>query len=83
MRRVRRVALLLDSARSFDAGLLRGIARYVNLHQPWEFLRRASFYQRFSGLVEASLDEIRKYRPDGIVMNESPLADPLLPRACR
>lgn len=62
----------------FDAGLLRGIARYVNLHQPWEFLRRAAFYQRFSGLVEASLGEIRKYRPDGIVMNDSPLADPLV-----
>ena len=78
MRGVRRVALLLDSARSFDAGLLRGIARFVNLHQPWEFLRKASFYQRFSGLVEASLAEIRNHRPDGIVMNESPLVDRLI-----
>jgi hypothetical protein len=49
MNRVRRVAILLDGARAFDAGLLRGIARYVNLHQPWEFLRPASFYQAILG----------------------------------
>ena len=53
MRHFPRVALLLDSARKFDAGLLRGIARYVNLHQPREFLRPAAFCQRISGLVEA------------------------------
>jgi len=78
MRGVRRVALLLDSARSFDAGLLRGIARFVNLHQPWEFLRMASFYQRFSGLVTATLSEIHKHRPDGIIMNDSALVDRLV-----
>ena len=34
-----RVVILLDPSRSFDRGLLRGIARYVDTHRPWEFVR--------------------------------------------
>ena len=73
MTKTPRIALILDSARAFDAGLLRGIARYVDLHQPWEFIRPATFYQRFSGLIELSAAEVRRHHSDGVIMNEMPL----------
>lgn len=72
MPRIPRVALLLDSSRSFDRGLLRGIVRYADTHQPWEFLRPVAFYQRFSGLSSQTLDEIRHSQPDGIIANGAP-----------
>lgn len=70
---VPRVALLLDGSRSFDRGLLRGIARYVGLHDPWAFLRPAAFYQRFSGLSKRSFEELCRCEPDGMIMNGAPL----------
>jgi LacI family transcriptional regulator len=73
MKRIKKVALLLDASRSFDRGLLRGIAHYVNLHRPWVFVRPAAFYERFSGFAEQSLAEIRRSKPDGLIMNHSPL----------
>lgn len=33
-----RVALLIESSRAYGRGLLRGIAKYARLHQPWVFL---------------------------------------------
>ncbi len=78
MRRTWRVALLLDSGRAFDRGLLAGIARYVAMHHPWTLLRPAAFYQRFSGLLNQSLGEIRRCRPDGVIMNYSPLGKKVL-----
>ncbi|MBR0226212.1 MAG: XylR family transcriptional regulator [Thermoguttaceae bacterium] len=33
-----RVALLIETSRSYGRGLLRGIARYSRLHGPWSFL---------------------------------------------
>ena len=78
MKCIRKVALLLDGSRSFDRGLLRGIARYVDVHQPWACLRPAAFYQRFSGLVQQTLEEIQRAAPDGIIVNYSPLGNKLL-----
>jgi LacI family transcriptional regulator len=66
------VVVLLDPGRAFDRGLLTGIARYVATHRPWEFVRPATFYQRFSGLVSQSLSEIRRISPDGIIANGTP-----------
>ena len=71
MKLIKKVALLLDAGRSFDRGLLRGIAQYVNLHRPWVFVRPAAFYERFSGFAEQSLEEIRRSKPDGLIMNYS------------
>jgi len=69
MPRVPRVAIMLDPSRSFDRGLLRGIAHYVDAHRPWEVVRPVAFYQRFSGLADQTLAEIRRSRPDGILAN--------------
>lgn len=64
-----RVALLLDGSRSFDRGLLRGIARYAGLHRPWTFVRPATFYQRSSGLTKPSAEELARLDLDGVVVN--------------
>lgn len=77
MSRVPKVALLLDQGRAFDCGILRGVAHYTSIHAPWVFLRPAAFYQQFSGFVTQSLEEIRKSEPDGIILNESRLVEPL------
>lgn len=72
MRSSHRVALLLDGARGWDAGVLRGIANYANRHRPWKVLRPAvTYYQRFSGLAEVSVPTLLKHRPDGVIMHES------------
>ena len=79
MRSSRKVALLLDGARGWDAGVLRGIADYANRHQPWQFVRPAvTYYQRFSGLSEGSLHALLKHRPNGVIMHESELTSGLL-----
>jgi LacI family transcriptional regulator len=71
--RIHKVALLLDGSRSFDRGLLRGIARYVGLHRPWAFVRPAAFYQRPPGLAKRSAEELGRLCLDGVIMNGSPL----------
>ncbi len=71
----KKVALLLDAGRSFDRGLLRGIAQYVNFHRPWVFIRPSAFYERFSGFAKQSLEEIRRSKPDGLIMNYTPFEE--------
>lgn len=79
MAATRRVALLLDGARGWDAGVLRGIASYANRHRPWQFLRPAvTYYQSFSGLPSVSLDALLSHRPDGVVMHESEMTRHLI-----
>ncbi|QDU57206.1 AraC family transcriptional regulator [Aeoliella mucimassa] len=79
MRSLPRVALLLDGARGWDAGLLRGLARYANLHRSWQFLRpAATYYQRFSGLADTSLQALLKHRPDAVIMHESEMSNHLV-----
>ncbi len=69
-----RVAILLNPGRSYDRGLLRGIARYVNLHGTWASLRPAAFYERFSELTAQNLAAIRNCRVHGIITNDTPAA---------
>lgn len=71
-RRIPKVALLLDGSRSYDRGLLRGIAHYVGLHEPWTFLRPAAFYQQAFGAARMAWEEIRRQKPDGVIMNAPP-----------
>ncbi len=73
-----KVALLLDKGRGFERGLLRGFARYTNLHSPWVVLRPVEHYQHFYGYVTQSWEEIRNSEPDGIILNECRLVEPLL-----
>jgi LacI family transcriptional regulator len=73
-RRIPKVALLLDGSRSYDRGLLRGIARYVALHEPWTLLRPAAFYQHAFGAARTAWEELWRQRPDGAIMNAPPHA---------
>ncbi|WP_425398733.1 substrate-binding domain-containing protein [Aeoliella sp.] len=74
-----RVALLLDGARGWDSGVMRGIANYANRHRPWQVLRPAiTYYQRFSGLAEVSVQSLLKHRPDGVIMHESEMTRHLM-----
>jgi len=74
-RRLPKGALLLDGSRSYDRGLLRGIASYVALHEPWTFLRPAAFYQHAFGAANMAWEEIRRQKPDGVIMNAPPRED--------
>ena len=72
-KRIPKVALLLDGSRSFDRGLLRGIAQYVAVHRSWAFVRPAAFYQRPSSLARRSAEELARLDLDGVIMNGSSL----------
>jgi LacI family transcriptional regulator len=74
MSKVFRVAILLNPGRSYDRGLLRGIAQYVNLRGRWISLRPAAFYERFSELTAQTLAELRHCRLHGIITNDTPAA---------
>ena len=86
MRSLRRVAVLLDTSRGWDAGLMRGVAKYTNLHNPWQFLRVAlTSYQSLGGLkltgrTDQSLRVLLKHRIEGVLMHESPLSEKLRQR---
>lgn len=46
MREIPKVALLVETSRSFGRELLRGIARYAQLHGPWSFHITAGDYEQ-------------------------------------
>ena len=71
-KRIPKVALLLDGSRSFDRGLLRGIAQYVAVHRSWAFVRPAAFYQR-PAPAKRSAEELARLDLDGVIMNGSSL----------
>ena len=61
MRKLPRVALLVESSRTYGRGVLRGIARYAHAHGPWSFF-----------LIERDLhggipDILKAWRGDGII----------------
>src|SRR5271154_7602778 len=56
-----RVALLVESSRSYGRGLLHGIAEYLRLHGPW------SVFLNDRGLADAPPSWLRKWKGDGII----------------
>ena len=66
---IRKVILLIDTARGYGRGLLRGIAKYSDLHGPWIFYWKAPFY-RESGAQQVTLSRLKKLDADGIIMRE-------------
>jgi LacI family transcriptional regulator len=57
----------MQAVRSYERGLLRGIARYARLHGPWQFYRQLP---QISGGTTISPAEIRQWQPDGIIIRE-------------
>lgn len=66
-RNIPKIIVLLDPSRGYERSLLRGIWQYSNLKGPWVFLRKAPYYQRFSGLRDDDLRRLGDCRADGII----------------
>ena len=64
-----KVILLIDTARAYGRGLLRGIAKYSDLHGPWIFYWRAPFY-RETGREKITLSELKDWGADGVIIRE-------------
>lgn len=70
-----RVALLMGSSRSYERGLIHGIAKYSALHGPWHFYRDIP---SVAGGRELSTDALRDWAPDGIILREQKNMDAVL-----
>jgi LacI family transcriptional regulator len=56
-----RVALLVETSRTYGRGILRGIARYAHLHGPW------SFFTEERELCSGIPDRLQRWNADGII----------------
>lgn len=63
-----RVALLIDTNRAFEQGIIRGILRYSHLHGPWTFLCRTPVTSE--GNSRITMSELKKWNPDGVIWRE-------------
>jgi LacI family transcriptional regulator len=68
------VFLLIDSSRAYERALLKGIARYSQMHGPWIFVHEGPFWEKHSrqDLLE------RMKSADGIIMREGPFMKEIL-----
>src|SRR3954469_23673997 len=68
------VALIVETSRQYDRGLLRGIGRYIKGHGPW------SVYIEERGTYDATPAWIRTWRGDGIIarIKDATMAEALL-----
>jgi LacI family transcriptional regulator len=76
MKRLPRVALMIESSRVFGKDLIRGIMRYSRMHGPWMFpwifYKDDIFYDYVTGGSDRTeLKQLRKWLPDGIITNDS------------
>ncbi len=69
MPKIPKVILLVDTARAYGRGLLRGIAKYSDLHGPWIYYWKAPFYREAAG-KEVTLSRLKTLDADGIIMRE-------------
>lgn len=61
MRRLLRVAILVESSAAFDRNAIQGIANYATAHGPWVF------HQREQSFNDVMPRELRAWRVDGII----------------
>jgi LacI family transcriptional regulator len=67
--KIKKVILLVETSRASGRGILRGIAKYAQLHGPWEFLQNPPFYFR-QDKERKELDKLAQWGADGIVARE-------------
>ena len=70
MAEIPKVMLLLEKSRAYSRGLLRGIAKYSNLHGPWTFYEEPPFYMNAGG-GKQSLNQLKDWGVDGIIMRDT------------
>ncbi|MCP4456143.1 MAG: DNA-binding transcriptional regulator [Planctomycetes bacterium] len=69
MPEVPRVILLIETSDHYGRKLLQGIARYANVHGPWQFYREPPFYEDVRGLKKAEAG-FAEWGPNGIIARE-------------
>jgi LacI family transcriptional regulator len=69
MHKGRNIIVLIAPTRAYDRGLLRGFARYANLHGPWIIHREAPFDRQWDW-QEKVTPRLRSGEIDGIIMRE-------------
>ena len=62
-----RVALLIGTSRSYERGLVRGIAKYSALNGPWDFYRDMP---SVAGGRELSIRTLKDWSPQGLIVRE-------------
>lgn len=71
-RPIPKIIVLLDPSRGYERALLQGIWQYASLKGPWVFVRKAPYYQRFSGLGGDTARELATCDADGIISHFRP-----------
>jgi LacI family transcriptional regulator len=74
MKEMPKVALMIESSRTYGRELVRRIMRYSQVHGHWVFpwiFYRQDFFHVARGNEQAELDNLRKWSPDGIIARDS------------
>lgn len=69
-----RVALLIESSRTYGRELLRGIRRYSRTHGPWIFpwvFYKQDLFYISRGSSQEELEHIKNWKPNGIIARDS------------
>ena len=68
MAEIPKVMLLIEKSRAFSRGLLRGIAKYSDLHSQWAFYQEPPFYMANSRKKKRTPDQMKNWGANGIIM---------------
>ena len=74
MKRLKKVILLIASAREYDRGVLRGIVEYAQIHGPWIFYEEPPSYLKPPGAAQR-LEHMRNWKADGIIAPQTRAAE--------
>jgi LacI family transcriptional regulator len=79
MHKSKRVLLLLDIDRGWTRDILRGIAKYCRLNNPWGLYRLSQFYWRPEHKRNKNeLKKFQQWKPDGIITREMDHIDEII-----
>jgi LacI family transcriptional regulator len=79
MPKTKKILLLMDPDRGWTRDLLRGIAKYSRLNNPWGVYRLSQFYWRPEHKRNKNeLKHLKEWRPDGIITREMDYIDDIL-----
>lgn len=67
---MQKVLLSIEQNRGYGRGLISGITHYSKLYGPWNFYTGTPFYYRQSQKEQKTLDVIKQWCPDGIIIRE-------------
>jgi LacI family transcriptional regulator len=79
MHKSKRVLLLMDPDRGWTRDILRGIAKYCRLNNPWGLYRLSQFYWRPEHKRNKNeLNKFKQWKPDGIITREMDYIDEIM-----